>query len=594
MANTPTTDLQFLTPTSDAESTTGWSDSLFAAYDNGNAASFGLDNLLYIQNANAISQQLATNRTGASSLINYAGTDPAGFTDGTSVFYFWWNFLYPGATTEYNDNTAVTAPGQNNVGGAAGYAIGVGSSGTAAKFFHVGGANFGRSPQGGWQNVAIDPSRATFAGWTLGSPTAGVYNSFGFLPIVNTAPGRGQANAVDAIRWGRGEIEFTGGAPAGTFSDMATQNDLATNRWGIFSAQKGGFAFKGKLTLGTSATSLLFEDADTTIVVDETRQVYDAFNLIEVNNASSDITWNNIVITKVASAGLSLDGARGDFTMVDNATVAKTGCSFTDMGTFIYLSNATLTDVTWRRCIQVTQGGATIGGSTFENLTASAFLISSPSTIDLVTGSKFETASATGNAVDLGTVTSSATVDWNGNELVSPSNRWTGVAGNGISTTANGAIKITATGGNTIVVDINVLNSATIPTVETDVTGITGGGSLTVNIINSVALTLTNILDGTEIVVLDSRDDVTPYDAPTVISRVENLTGGVDVGSTAVNGTAGGTTNANTFTFNANSGATLYIKAFNTGFIADTIVDSYTASQNIQISQRRDRVFSNP
>ena len=120
MANTPTTDLQFLTPTSDAESTTGWSDSLFAAYDNGNAASFGLDNLLYIQNANAISQQLATNRTGASSLINYAGTDPAGFTDGTSVFYFWWNFLYPGATTEYNDNTAVTAPGQNNVGGAAG------------------------------------------------------------------------------------------------------------------------------------------------------------------------------------------------------------------------------------------------------------------------------------------------------------------------------------------------------------------------------------------------------------------------------------------------------------------------------------------
>ena len=105
---------------------------------------------------------------------------------------------------------------KTTLGVRAGYAIGVGSSGTAAKFFHVGGANFGRSPQGGWQNVAIDPSRATFAGWTLGSPTAGVYNSFGFLPIVNTAPGRGQANAVDAIRWGRGEIEFTGGAPAGT------------------------------------------------------------------------------------------------------------------------------------------------------------------------------------------------------------------------------------------------------------------------------------------------------------------------------------------------------------------------------------------
>lgn len=519
MANTPTTDLQFLTPTSDAESATGWSDSLFSAYDNGNAANFGLDNLLYIQDANALSQQLATNRTGASSLINYAGTDPAGFTDGTSVFYFWWNFLYPGATPEYNDNTAVTAPGQNNVGGAAGYAIGIGSSGTAAKFFHVGGANFGRSPEGGWQNVAIDPSRTTFAGWTLGTPTAGVYNSFGFLPIVNTAPGRGQANAVDAIRWGRGEIEFTGGAPAGTFADMATQNDLTTNRWGIFGAQKGGFVFKGKLTLGTSATSLLFEDTDVTIVVDETRQVYDAFNLIEVNNASSNITWTNIVISKVASAGLSLDGAKGNFTMVDNATVAKTGCSFTDMGIFIYQSNATLSDVTWRRCNQVTQGGATINdGSTFENLTASAYLISTPSTINLVTNSKFETDSATGNAVDVGTVTSSATITWDGNELVSPSNRWTGVAANGISTTANGAIKITATGGNAIVVDISVVNGATTPSVETDVTGLTGGGSLTVNVILTVTVTISGLLGNTEVSVLQNPS---PYSsavaAPTTL-----------------------------------------------------------------------------
>jgi hypothetical protein len=280
--------------------------------------------------------------------------------------------------------------------------------------------------------------------------------------------------------------------------------------------------------------------------------------------------------------------------VVDNATVNFTGCSFTAMDVFIFQSNSTLIDTTFRRCNEVTQGGGTVTRCTFENPQGSAALISTPSTLSLVTNSAFSTVAATGNAVDLGTVTSSAPVTWTGNSLESPSNRWTGVAGNGISTTANGAIKITATGGNTIVVDISVVNSATIPSIETDVTGITGGGSLTVNIVATVSLTLTNILDGSEIVVLDSRDDTTPYQAPVVIARVEELTGGVDVGSTAVNGTAGGTTNANTFTFNANSGATLYIKAFRTGSISDTIVDSYITSQNIQISQRQDRVFSNP
>ena len=507
--------------------------------------------------------------------------------------------------------------------------IGTGTSNFYA-YYHFGQENY---TYGGWKNLA-QSNHDQLANVTLtnpvinedeipnGTPANENYTHVGWAAATTTTPGKGQGYKVDVIRYGRCDIEVTGGtntavdntasgalsSSAANFAQIAEFNDYngggsattgsggATwtsvdtgfHRLGIFQAVTGGYIYKGLLNLGLTGTNVYFDAANENISIDDTRKITDQFNLIEIRGTGSTVNWETVQFVSNAIRSL------GSITVVDNATVNFTGCSFTAMDSFIFQSNSTLVDTTFRRCNDVTQGGGTFTSCTFENPQSSAGLISTPSTINLATNSLFSTISATGNAVDLGTVTSSATVDWNGNELVSPSNRWTGVAGNGISTTANGAIKITATGGNTIVVDINVLNSATIPTVETDVTGITGGGSLTVNIINSVALTLTNILDGTEIVVLDSRDDVTPYDAPTVISRVENLTGGVDVGSTAVNGTAGGTTNANTFTFNANSGATLYIKAFNTGFIADTIVDSYTTSQNIQISQRADRVFSNP
>jgi len=497
-------------------------------------------------------------------------------------------------------------------------------------YYHFGQENY---IYGGWLNLA-QSNHDQLANVSLTNPiinedeipnaTPGSenYTHIGWAAATTSTPGKGQGYKVDVIRYGRCDIVATGGdgtavdntvsgrlsSSAANFAQIAEFNDYNVNdnptggsggstwtaidsgfhRLGIFQAVTGGYIYKGLLSIGLTGTNVYFDAANENISISDTRKVTDLFNTIEIRGTGSTVNWDTVQITSNAIRSL------GRVDVVDNATVNFTGCSFTAMDVFTFQSNSTLIDTTFRRCNEVTQGGGTVTRCTFENPQGSAALISTPSTLSLVTNSAFSTVAATGNAVDLGTVTSSAPVTWTGNSLESPSNRWTGVAGNGISTTANGAIKITATGGNTIVVDISVVNSATIPSIETDVTGITGGGSLTVNIVAAVTLTLTNILDGSEIVVLDSRDDTTPYQAPVVIARVEELTGGVDVGSTAVNGTAGGTTNANTFTFNANSGATLYIKAFRTGSISDTIVDSYIASQNIQISQRQDRVFSNP
>ena len=115
MANTPTTDL-ITVSTADSTSAGGsWADSTFSQFNNGNSTTVDVDDLIYIHNDLAQSHQLATNRTGASSHIGFtATTGQTPLPNSNNVFWFWWNFLYPGAMQEYNDNSNVTVPGQNN------------------------------------------------------------------------------------------------------------------------------------------------------------------------------------------------------------------------------------------------------------------------------------------------------------------------------------------------------------------------------------------------------------------------------------------------------------------------------------------------
>lgn len=566
----------------------------------------------FIQGAQCTSGQPGpANGAGVSALLG-VGTAVTVPTDGAILLWMKYD-----ASVGLNDNNGIR------------FLLGTGT-GNIYSYFHFGKENY---TYGGWRNLA-QSNHDQLANVSLtnpvinedeipnATPASENYTHIGYAAATIETPSKGQGYKVDVIRYGRCDIVATGGtntaidntlsgrlsSSAANFAQIAEFNDYngggsATSgsggatwtsvdtgfhRLGIFQEVTGGYVYKGLLNLGLTGTNVYFDAANENISIDDTRKVTDLFNMIEIRGTGSTVNWETVQIVSNAVR------SRGCIVVVDNADVNFTGCSFTSMDLFIFQSNSDLIDTTFRGCNEVTQGGATFTSSTFENPTGATALISTASTVGSVTNSSFTTVSATGNAVDLGTVTSSASATWSGNELVSPSDRWTGVAGTDISSTANGAIKITATGTNAIVVDISVVNSATIPSIEKDVTGLSGGGTLTVNVTAAVSLTLTNILDGTEIVILDSRDDTTPYQAPTVIARVENLTGGVDVGTTAVNGTAGGTTDANTFTFSANSGTTLYIKAFRTGSIADTIVDSYTVSQNIQISQRQDRVFSNP
>jgi len=88
--------------------------------------------------------------------------------------------------------------------------------------------------------------------------------------------------------------------------------------------------------------------------------------------------------------------------------------------------------------------------------------------------------------------------------------------------------------------------------------------------------------DNTEVRVLltSTLDNTPPYSKPTELAGIENATAG--------------TTDDREFSFSVTPGTEITIRTFNENWIADDVTLTPTAAQDVQISQRRDRVFSNP
>lgn len=354
-----------------------------------------------------------------------------------------------------------------------GLRLGIGSADNNGDIYNAMGNDFGSYPYGGWQNTAIDPEFAT-PDATIGTG-GGSYQNFIVLPNITAKITKGSPLAVDVLRYGRGELQVTG--TGSTFSGMATANDNATTgRWGLFQASGGGYLYKGLMSLGLTGTSVTFSDSNKSIRIEDTPRVLSGFNKIEINNASSSVTLTSISFQGVeTSITGSVPVSAGDFEVIDNATVDISGCSFTDMGTFIFNDGANPNDIdvsTFRRCGLVTQGGANITGTLFED--ADSTIALSVDDISVVTGNTFNSG-GTGHAVDLGTIAASTTISWDNSD-------------SGFAATDG------ATGNETILVNytdtgsaltINVAAGATTPTIYN-----TGAGTVTV-VAGQVTLTIT-------------------------------------------------------------------------------------------------------
>lgn len=252
-----------------------------------------------------------------------------------------------------------------------GWRFGIGSSNSAWDWYRIGGSDYGRNPYGGWTNVAIDPT-ATETG-TIGGGNGGSYRYFGNVPYTINEISKGDPNAVDALREGRCEISMTGAGV--TFSELAEYNDYnaggtppgtsstsvdsGRHRLGLFQETGGTYLWKGLMSVGLTATSVTFTDSNETIIVDDCPHTYAEFNKIEINHASSTVTWTNITFTSIATTTVAV----GRFECVDNATVNLNGCTFNSMDTFIFDSNTTADACAFNGCALITLGEADIAGS---------------------------------------------------------------------------------------------------------------------------------------------------------------------------------------------------------------------------------------
>lgn len=238
--------------------------------------------------------------------------------------------------------------------------------------YYTGGKDFGRNPYGGWQNVVVDPT-FTPVDYTGGTGNGGAYQTFGSALNMVTGIGKGNLHGMDAIRYGRGELIVEYGSVGdgyATFAGMTSTNDNISNRWGLFQEVGGGYLYKGLISIGTSSNAVDFNDSNRVITVDITPRAYLSFNKIEINNSSSVVVWDGILITSLDGSSLS----PGQFEVIDNATVTFDDCVFTDLDTMKFLSNSTINTTTFRRCNQVDQGGGVFDGCIFDESPAAVSL----------------------------------------------------------------------------------------------------------------------------------------------------------------------------------------------------------------------------
>lgn len=226
----------------------------------------------------------------------------------------------------------------------------IGDSLSAFYSWDTGGSDYPPNPYGGFKNVAVDPNESPDD--TVGSPT-GTWQYFGRADKIVTGISKGLPWVVDAVRWGRCTLRVVGGDgadPDATFAGMAAANDNQTNAmWGLFQEVLGGYLWKGMLYFGYGG-ACVHTDSNVNIVVDDTPKVASTFNRIEIHNASSVITWDNVIITALGTQ------SRGDLEVYDDATLVFTNCQFVNLGTFIFDSNSDVLNCIFRECDQITSG----------------------------------------------------------------------------------------------------------------------------------------------------------------------------------------------------------------------------------------------
>jgi hypothetical protein len=236
----------------------------------------------------------------------------------------------------------------------------IGSSSSAYDEFYVGGND--TLAFASWVPYAIDPNTATPDVSNSGGTERWV-GCLGDLPT-SSGPSKGNPLGMDAIRYGRGRIDYTigdSGDPA-TFAGAEAVGNVVGTRWGLIELVGGAFQTQGFHSIGTSGTAVDFRDEDKVLfwrslannLTDDA--VSTAFNRVEIINSGSNCDMTNIIWSALGTR------ARGQFVHTAG-TCDLVSCQFFDWDTFTFISTTVANDCVFSRCRAVTAPGSDLVGS---------------------------------------------------------------------------------------------------------------------------------------------------------------------------------------------------------------------------------------
>jgi len=367
-----------------------WDESTDAGWDTG--GSMVDDQNLYYNNTECVSAQLTkdsngTGATGPATIMYVHGSTWTIPTDGAVLIHHLWA-APPALNTLANGGVKTL--------------LGNGLANFSA--WNCSGSDFKPAPKGGWTTYALNPAVGT-ADDIIGTGAASPYTTVGGA-VGALAQARGNPHAANAVRYGRCTAIYTNGDLANgyaTFLGFGLVDAASTNKWSLLDPVEGGYTSQGLMSFGITATLVDFRDSNKSINIANTINVTSGFNAIEVHNASSNVEWTAISISALGTV------SKGTFEMVDNATVIIESCTFTDMSTWIFQSNADILNSTYRRCGQVTQGSATFTSCVLDRSSASVSLLAD--SLADVTKCTFNS-DGSNHAVNLGTISADVSMTW--------------------------------------------------------------------------------------------------------------------------------------------------------------------------------------
>jgi len=359
---------------------------------------------------------------------------------------------------------------------------------------------------GGWQIVPLDPNISGYRTGTTGSPNLGSVTYFavgGDCNATSKAPNLGM-DAVDYVNHGAGLTLTDGvGVSDGTYLDFVTFDEgTVGNRYGLVRTADGILYVLGVLTVGTS-TATLFTDSNRVLVFPDGR-----FNTgfcgvdFGLQNASTIITLNSCTFIgrgRLNGFGGLASGSdtRPDCTVVGTSgTMNWTGCSFQSFRDITLTSAVIVEGCSFVNGVSLTPAGAPLTGCTFDRpsvATSTAYMQITNNLADIESCSFIS--SGTGHAIVITTA----------GEYAFVKNTFTDYATNA-GTAGNRAIYNNS--GGEVIINID----------SGDTPSYTNGTGATTTINNTVTLTLTGIVNGSEVRILDAG-------TTTVRGGIEEVTG---------------------------------------------------------------------